>query len=77
MFTGGTIWMLTHGQILAPHQKEERRDPPLSEPPAPSLSGWRTWFGETGHWTRETVKGILNGVHRLLSNVDYIYDTQH
>ncbi|CAE7248604.1 unnamed protein product, partial [Symbiodinium necroappetens] len=31
------------------------------------------WFGANDDFTRSEVLGILNGVHRLLSNVDYVF----
>jgi len=33
----------------------------------------RRWFGENDQWTREKVLRVINGIHRLLSNADYIY----
>ena len=33
----------------------------------------KEWFGDNDEWTRSRVLGVLNGVNRLLSNVDYIF----
>lgn len=33
----------------------------------------RKWFGNDARFTRHHILGVLNGVHRLLSNVDYVY----
>ncbi|OLQ13056.1 Peptidyl-Lys metalloendopeptidase [Symbiodinium microadriaticum] len=33
----------------------------------------KRWFGENDQLTREKVLRVINGIHRLLSNADYIY----